>query len=352
MNRYALIMAGGNGERLFPLSTKDRPKQFLNLYGQENMINETIKRIEKIIPVENIFVIINKTQKDMAYKYLDRRVNNSHILCEPKALNTAPAIAYASRYIVQNYGEGTISVFSSDHFIDDEDVFISTINSAIEHAENTDSLITIGIKPSRPETQYGYISYEVSGDDKFHKVKRFVEKPNFEKAIEYVNMGYLWNSGMFVWNSSSIENAIKEYLPNMYATINDLSMKGKSFEDVSGLAEAYDNTESISIDFGIMEKASNVEVIEGAFDWADIGNLENLMNLYEEKKINNDKINNVVGIDSNNIKTFSNNKNKLFATIDLDDIYIVDTDNICLVAKHDSIGKIKQVVKEVNKKSE
>lgn len=215
MKQYAMIMAGGNGERLFPLSTKRKPKQFLNLYGRDCMINETIKRIEKVIPIDNIFIIVNKQQEEIAHNYIDRRIEESHILVEPKLLNTAVCIAYATTYITTKYGEGIITVFSSDHYIFGEREFKETIKKAIKTAESEDCLITVGIKPEFPCTQFGYINYEESIED-IKKVNKFIEKPNEKDAKEYVKRGYLWNSGIFIWKSNVIMKAFSEFLPKIY----------------------------------------------------------------------------------------------------------------------------------------
>ena len=310
MKKYALIMAGGNGERLFPLSTKKTPKQFLNLYGKDCMINETIRRIEKVIPIENIFVIINKQQREVAFNYIDRRIDSSHILYEPKSLNTAICIAYATMYITQKYGEGVMAIFSSDHYISKSECFKKDILKAMALAKEEDSLITIGIKPDFPETQYGYIEYE-SSINELKKVKRFVEKPNLKKAKEYVKEGCLWNSGIFIWHSKIIKKAFKEYLPQVYGEMKKIV----DFDSTSEIENVYNKLYPISIDIGIMEKANNVKVIIATFEWFDIGNFKALMELYERKNINTNKINNIVEIDSLNIKTFAEKENKIFATM-------------------------------------
>lgn len=308
MKRYALIMAGGNGERLFPLSTKKKPKQFLKLYGKDCMINETIKRIETVIPIENIFVILNNQQKELAVNYIDRRIKNSHILYEPKSLNTAVSIAYATMHITKKYGEGVMAIFSSDHYISKIKCFKNDILKAMKLASNEDSLITIGIKPSLPETQYGYIKYENSISE-LKNVKRFVEKPSFEKAKKYIEKGYLWNSGIFIWQSIAIKKALKKYLPKIYYEIKKI-VNFDSFEEITNV---YDRLYPISIDVGVMEKADNVKTIIATFEWLDLGNLRTLIELYEQKNINKNKINNIIELDALNIKTFSEKENKIFA---------------------------------------
>lgn len=347
MRRFAIIMAGGNGERLFPLSTRKRPKQFLNLYSQDCMINETIKRAEMIVPVENIFIVINKQQENIAKKYIDRRIDDNHILVEPKSLNTAICIAYAMMYIIKKYGNGIVCVFSSDHYISKSKEFKDTMENAIKVAETEMELVTIGIKPEYPCTQFGYINYEKS-DKTSKKVIEFVEKPNLKKAKEYISKGYLWNSGIFIWRSETITEAYKNLLPDLYKKIQKVEKYIDTQNWNKEVKKFYDNIEAISIDVGIMSKADNVKVVPATFDWMDIGNLENLIDLYENKGIKTECINNHVGVDSKNITTFCENSNKLFTTMEVKNLIIIDTDEICFVANKKSLKKTRSLVKKVN----
>lgn len=347
MRKYAIIMAGGNGERLFPLSTKKKPKQFLNLYGQECMINETIKRVEKVIPIENIFIIINKVQEDLANKYIDRRIKNSHILVEPKKLNTAVCIGYATTYIVGKYGDGIITVFSSDHYIIDDNKFNETIQEAISSAEEKKKLIMVGIKADFPCTQFGYINCERTSR-KIKKVINFIEKPSYEEAKEYLNKGYYWNSGIFIWNSKTIMSAYEKFLPDLYSKLKYIQKFIYSEELKNKLDELYNKVNPISIDIGILEKATNVMMIEATFKWIDIGNLNVLLKLYENDPIKKKYTNRYISIESNNIRTFSEIKNKKFAIIGIDNIIIVDTEEICLVADEKKLDKVRDIVKKIN----
>ena len=344
MNKYAIIMAGGNGTRLFPLSTKKKPKQFLNLYGTDCMINETIKRVEKIIPIENIIVVINKSQEELANKYMDKRIKKSNILLEPRANGTAICIAYAIIHIIKNYGESIMAIFSADHYITNTIEFKENIEKAIKEAES-ENLITIGIIPEKPSTNFGYIKFKKENNkNQIYKVSSFIEKPNLERAKKYVNDGYLWNSGMFIWNTTAILKSYEKFLPKIYKKIQSI-INAKEYN--KKLDSLYDTNENISIDVGIMEKANNVKVIMANFGWNDIGNIETLIEVYQKEKIKQDCFNNIISEKSNNVITLSEKANKKFIALGIEDIVIIDTDEICIVSNKNSLENIKQIREKI-----
>ena len=334
MNKYAIIMAGGDGTRLFPISTKNKPKQFLNLFGNGIMINETINRISKTIPVENIFIVINNSQKELAEKYIDKRIDKQKILFEPKASNTAICICYAMTYITEIYGDGIIGVFSTDHYIEDENKFNNILHKAMKYAEANNELIIIGIKPTFPSTQFGYIKY-VDNKGYMKLVKEFKEKPNEEQAKVYIRNGYVWNSGIFIWNTYTIKKAFLDFMPQVYDKFRQIKKYIKTELFYEKLERLYDSIEPISIDIGIIEKIKNIRVILADYEWRDIGNLKILLELYYNKKINLQNLNNYLLVKSNNITTFSDNRERKFAIIGLKDIIVVESNNICFIANAD-----------------
>ena len=215
--RYALILAGGKGSRLWPISTTNKPKQYLNLYSNNIMINETIKRIENLFEYDDIFVITSIEQKELAERYIDNRIPRENIIFEPMSKNTAMCIFYASIRILEQKGDGTITILSSDHYIEESKKLLNNIKESIEIARKDENLVTIGIKPTYPATGFGYIKYNYNDDLKCNIVKEFKEKPVYEKAREYIESGkYYWNSGIFIWKISSILNNYRKFLPEIY----------------------------------------------------------------------------------------------------------------------------------------
>jgi len=270
----ALIMAGGKGERFWPLSTEDKPKQFLNLLGEESMIQLTVKRLEEIIPLERIFIVTAERYTSLIKEHLPQ-LPDRNIILEPEIKNTAPCIAFSAFYIREFYEDSTLVVLPSDHLILDEDKFRNIIVTGEEFVENNqNSILTIGINPTRPDTGYGYIhtGKEITtiNDYKIIEVESFKEKPCLSLAEQYIkDKNYLWNSGMFIWKTSTVINKTKEFLPK---TFNILS--STNLNDYENIKENYSKLESVSVDYGIMEKTKDIFVIPGDFGWDDLGKLE------------------------------------------------------------------------------
>ena len=215
--KYALILAGGKGSRLWPISTTNKPKQYLNLYSDNIMINETIKRIENLFEYDNIFVITSIEQKELAERYVDYRIPRENIIYEPMSKSTAMCIFYASIKILNQKGNGTITILSSDHYINQSEKLIKNIKDGIKLANVDENLVTIGIKPTYPATGFGYIKYNYEDSLKCNIVEEFKEKPLYEQAQEYLESGkYYWNSGMFIWKISTILNNFQKFLPQIY----------------------------------------------------------------------------------------------------------------------------------------
>lgn len=345
----ALIMAGGKGERFWPLSTDEKPKQFLNLLGNQTMIQMTVKRLEELISIERVFVVTAKRYVELVREQLPS-LPKKNIIVEPIGKNTAPCIALSAFTINKYYNDASIVVLPSDHLIVDEDRFRKTIEVANDFVENsTDAIVTLGMRPDRAETGYGYIKYSNAekslGEFEIRKVDKFVEKPSLDKAKEYLSEGnFLWNGGMFVWKCSTVLKLTKEYLNNTYEILNEIANASEDEFDIF-LEDKYPQVDNVSVDYGIMEKAENIYVIPSDFGWDDIGTWYSVER-YREKDINNNvcvgDIKNIEG--SNNIVV---SKEKPIVVVGLDDVFVVESDDIIFVGKKEDIERIKEIKKKV-----
>lgn len=348
MKITAVIMAGGKGERFWPQSRADKPKQFLSLTNDgETMIQKTISRLNSIVDIEDIFVVTNSKYISLVKEQLpDLPIAN--VIAEPKARNTAPCIALAAQIIRKKYGDAVMLVLPSDHLIKFTEMYIDTLNHAIEVAENDRSLVTIGITPSYPETGYGYIQF--SGTDKtmpgVYRVERFVEKPNIELAKEYVNAGtFLWNSGMFVWKASSIIANLEQFLPEIAEGAAKIGEKYNTEDFDRTLNEIFPELPSESIDFGVMEKAKDIYTIPGNFGWDDVGSWLAIERINYTNEYGNVVKGDVVSINTKNSTVIGGKR--LIATVGLDDIVIVDTNDALLVCAKDSTQDIKKIIENL-----
>ncbi|GAA0077126.1 mannose-1-phosphate guanylyltransferase [Clostridium sp. CTA-5] len=345
----ALIMAGGKGTRFWPLSTEQKPKQFLNLIGEETMIQMTVNRVKPIIPIERIFVCTGELYIDLVKKQLPE-LPERNIIVEPEGRNTAPCIALSALVIDRYYKDSTMVVLPSDHLIQDEDCFRNITLKADEFVEeNNKAIVTLGMKPSRAETGYGYIKYNEQitkkDDISVFKVDKFVEKPNEEKAKRYLEDGsYLWNGGMFLWKTLNILEEIKKYSPDTYEAIHQI--KEVDEENLQELInKTYHKTESISIDYAVLEKSKNIYVIPSEFGWDDIGTWKSVER-YKKKDINNNIIEgNARVIESNSNIAINNGKRVVM--IGIDDVMTLETeDSIYIVNKEymDNLRDYKSIV--------
>lgn len=279
-NLHTVIMAGGVGSRLWPLSTPEKPKQFLDLLGTgKTLIQMTADRFKGICPAENIWVVTGACYKPLVQSQLPD-VPESNILCEPASRNTAPCIAYSCSKIRQVAPDAVVTVVPSDAYIIDTEDFRSVIMKAVDFAAGQDAIVTVGISPDRPETGYGYIraaSDAVAGTCNILKVKEFKEKPDLETAKKYLSEGnYLWNAGIFVWKLSAVGNAINMYAPEIAAKIREISAAFGTPDEQKVLETVFPQCPKISIDYAVMEKAPNVYTIPGRFGWSDLGGFEAL----------------------------------------------------------------------------
>lgn len=338
----ALIMAGGKGTRFWPKSTEEKPKQFLNLIGNKTMIQETFYRINKLIPKERIFIVTCEKYKELVKTQI-QEVEEKNIIIEPVARNTAPCILLASLYIKQMYHNANVVVLPSDHIINKVEEFCDVVITANEALNSKISgIITIGIKPNRPETGYGYI--ECSNDKlkvekrEIIKVKKFVEKPNSIKAQQYLDSGnYLWNAGMFIFNIDYMLNELKDKFNESYNLLSKLPpINEKKY--FYKLNEIYPKCENTSIDYAIMEKSNETYVIQADFGWDDIGTWMALERYIEPDADSNFSVGNVKTYNSKNNVIYGGNKK--IVLLDIDDIFCIDADDVIVIGKKEKMQDI------------
>ena len=355
-NNYAVIMAGGIGSRFWPMSKSSFPKQFLDILGTgETLIQQTFNRLERICPPENILIVTNTNYKNLCLEQLPNVVE-SNILCEPAMRNTAPCVAYAAFKIQSMNEDANMIIAASDHIILKEDEFVRVTNDCLDIVAKNDVLLTLGITPSRPDTGYGYIQFSednLSGSKKARKVKTFIEKPNQELALNFLDSGdFLWNSGMFIWSAKSIALAYRKHLRDMYEVFDE----GKQFYNTINEKEFIDRVfpacKNISIDYGIMEKSENVYVYPADFGWSDLGTWGSLYSHLELDEYKNTiQGNNVMMYDSSdNLVKVSDDK--LVVLQGLQGYIVVENEGTILVCKKEDEQKIKQFVADLKQKGE
>lgn len=341
-------MAGGGGTRFWPLSRKARPKQFLNLTGKDILVNETIDRLNGVVERKDIFIVTNVSQAGLTLAETGGRIAEDHILAEPAARNTAACIGYAAMEIIKKYGDGIMCVLPSDAYIKKEEVYQSTIRTAIETAEKTDGLVTIGITPTFPSTGYGYIKRKKTQDAASYPVEEFVEKPDRETAEQYLADGnYLWNSGMFIWKASTILKKFERLLPDIYECLVKIGEAMGTDEEKKVIEEIYPVIPKISVDYGIMERSEDVWVVEGDFGWDDVGSYDALEALYTPDEAGNLRYGDCVLSDTRNCICYA--KDKLIATIGVEDLIVVATEDAVLVCPKSRAQDVKKVTEELEK---
>lgn len=338
-------MSGGIGSRFWPMSRTHRPKQFLDFFGTgSSLLQMTFNRFNKIIPAENIFIVTNENYASLVREQLPQ-LREEQILLEPQRRNTAPCIAWASYHIRAINPDATIVVSPSDHLILNEDEFTNIILKTLSFARTNRVLLTLGIKPNRPETGYGYIQMDDEEREGFRKVKTFTEKPNAELANVFVESGeFLWNSGIFVWNVSSIIDAIHEHQPEISSRF-DLGIDLYNTEgEKEFIATNFPACPNISIDFGVMEKASNVYMLAANFGWSDLGTWGSLYELSQKDENKNVNLNcQTLSYESaNNIISVS--KERLVVVQGMEDYIIAEDEDVLLICKKEEEQRIRQFV--------
>jgi mannose-1-phosphate guanylyltransferase len=352
-NRYVLIMAGGVGSRFWPLSRREKPKQFLDIPGSgETLIQQTFRRFKSVCKAENIYVVTSSEHKGLVMEQLG--IDADHVLAEPLRRNTAPCIAYGTFRIRNESPDAIIAVTPADHLIEKEAEFGKVIETAFNFCGSNNALLTLGIKPDRPETGYGYIQANeklpVAGYKRLMKVKTFTEKPDIDLARIFISSGdFYWNSGIFIWKVDAIIKAFEKYLPDIYSAFEDGKKNFGTKKEPAFVAQAYASFGSISIDYGIMEKSDNVYVLCTDIGWSDLGTWSSL---YEHSKPDRNGNTTVRGtVFSYDIKgNIINISNGKIAVLQgLEDYIIVDEDDVLLVVKKDQEQNIKHYLDDVKK---
>ncbi len=350
-NHYVAIMAGGIGTRFWPKSRTGFPKQFLDILGTgKTLIQATLERYNKIVPIENIYVVTSEDYVDIVKMQLPT-LPEENIVAEPFRRNTAPCIAYVSLKIFEKDPEAVMIAAPADNHILDEENFAGVMNKAMEFVSHINALTTLGIRPTHPNTGYGYIQHEdMEAAPGIYKVKTFTEKPNLELAKAFINSGdFLWNSGIFVWKCKTIISAFEQYLPEVYELFHSEKDKLNTAEEKKTIESIYSQCPSISIDFGIMEKAKNVYIIPASFAWSDLGTWNSAHANMEKDYFDNAVVGeNVMVFDTHDCIIHTNDK-KLVLVQGLENYIIVDTDDVLMICKKEQEQEIKDYVSEIKR---
>ena len=350
-HHYVAIMAGGIGSRFWPKSRTSYPKQFLDILNTgKTLIQWTFERYAAFIPKENIFVVTSEEYADIVAQQLPE-IPVENIVAEPSRKNTAPCVAYISFKLLQKDPEASLIVAPSDHMIMDGENFKKITTQALDFVDKQEAFITLGIKPTYPNTGYGYIQFDSKLiADNIHKVKTFTEKPNLELAKTFVASGeFLWNGGIFVWKVKTVVNAFEKYQPEMFELFDGEKENFNTPKEKEAINKIYPQCTNVSIDYAIMEKADNVYVIPSSFGWSDLGTwnsaYENLEKDYLGNAVTSD---NVIVIDATKCM-ISAPHDKLLLLQGMDDFIIIDTKDVLMICKKDKEQAIKEYVAEVKR---
>lgn len=349
-NYFGVIMAGGIGTRFWPLSTTEFPKQFHDILGTgRTFLQQTFDRLKKVIPQEQIYIVTLEEYVDLTLEQLPE-ISVSQIIAEPSGMNTAPCNLYAAKLIQEINPDATIVVAPSDHVILDETVFVQKLTLALEQSESEEILVTLGIKPTRPDTGYGYIQYITDSKNKseIKKVKTFTEKPGIELAEAFVKSGdFLWNAGIFIWKAKTILNSFQKHLPEMFESFEKIDAKLSSEEGKKLVKEIYSTVQMISIDNGILEKADNVYVIPSSFGWSDLGTWKSLYENSEKAEEENVKRGKHIIAYNTKDSLIYTTQNKAIIVDGLENYIVVDTKKALLICPMDKDQAIKAFVSDL-----
>lgn len=350
---YAVVMAGGSGTRFWPLSREDTPKQVLSIINDNSLIENTINRITKLIPLENLRIVTNAKQQKIMTPILPNLMANNYII-EPFPRNTAACIGLAAMSIYRKDPDAIMVVFPADHLIQKEDEFLEVIEKGVQFVADNDALAVIGIKPTRPATGYGYIQFDMNNGSDVEgvkKVKTFAEKPNKETAEQFLRSGdFRWNAGIFVWRASRILEELKTKLAEVYDPIEASFAKFEEEDFDQILFENYSRAKQISIDYGVMETTDTpIFMLEGDFGWSDVGSWDELYRISNKNREENVVIGDAVTFNANN--NYIHSPDQLTAVIGLSNVLIVNTKDALLICSLDQAEEVKRVVEKLKREN-
>lgn len=344
---YAVIMAGGIGSRFWPRSRQEMPKQFLNVFGDATLIQNTVARLQGIVPPERCLIVTHERYVEQTREQLPA-VPEANILAEPIGRNTAPCITYAAMKLQAMDPDAVMIVLPADHVIRNVRQFHHVLRVALERAQEPGALVTIGITPTHPETGYGYIQYDASGDDhsddvRAYPVRTFAEKPDQTTAERFLDSGdFLWNSGMFIWRADTILRQVRRHLPQLYEAFAPIPEVHDTPREQEAVVEAYQKSPHISIDYGVMERAEQVFVVPGSFGWSDVGDWRAVYELSDKDEHGNALTGHAIVHDAS--RCMVHTRDRLVVLVGIHDTVVVDTEDAVLVCHRESAQRVKNVV--------
>lgn len=347
MEKFAVIMAGGSGTRLWPLSREIRPKQFISMADGSCMLIQTIERMCEIVPADKCFVITSKELLDVTWETVRELIPYSNIILEPERKNTAACIAFATLQLKKKFGEGLLCFVPADGYVKDHKSYKRSIESAYEAAERTNNLVIIGITPTYPSTGYGYIQIENDDDaERVLTVLKFIEKPDLETARKLISSGeFLWNGGILVGSMDAIIDNLRAYLPDHVSKLSEAVDHANEERGNTYIEEAYNEIKNISFDTGVLEKSRNISVVNGFFDWDDIGSIDALSKTFDTDAEGNTVKGKHIGIDTSNSIIFG--EDTLIATVGIDNVIIACTKDAILICPRDRAQDVKLLVEKI-----
>jgi len=349
---FAVVMAGGKGTRFWPRSREKMPKHLLDILGERTIIRETVDRIRPLVPAERILIVTGRSHAAELIRQLPE-IPPENILIEPVGRNTAPCIGLAALHILRRTPDAVMLVLPSDHRIGDDDAYRRVLRVAAETASQGDPLVTIGIPPTGPETGYGYIEqgepFSKSGTDKIYRVRSIREKPPRQQAESFLAQGgFSWNSGMFVWKASTIVKAIKQHLPDLHQGLLKIREALGTNQEEEVVGTIYAGLKSVSIDYGVMEKAEDVLVIPGAFGWSDLGSWDTLWEISQKDENGNACRGEYIGVDA--ADSLIQGSGKLVALVGVKDLLVIETKDALLICRRGRSQDVRKIVEILEKR--
>ncbi|MFN7251064.1 MAG: mannose-1-phosphate guanylyltransferase [Anaerobacillus sp.] len=351
--KYAVIMAGGVGARLWPLSRESKPKQFIHINGNKPLLIQTLERIQEVVPAENCFVITNKDYHNLTQETVKNLIPEANIILEPIRKNTAACISYATLHLEKLVGKGLVCFIPVDSYVREKEDYLAAIRQAYDAANNSKKLVIIGVKPTFPSTGYGYVhlnSENTSDTQTISNVIQFKEKPDLETAKKYLMSNkYLWNSGIVVGHLQSLINGIQQFIPEHFKKLSEVLKHQNKPEFNFLLEKSFSELVDLSFDYGVLEKTKSLLAIKGTFNWYDIGSLDALSIVINQDENDNSISGNHLGIDTHNSIIYNEENENLVTTIGLSDMIIIHIDDLIVVCPKDRAQDVKKLVELAKK---